>query len=47
MFVMISGEKLSETFRRLYLASAAEADRSLLSRLTQGQGVWIKHAKEV
>lgn len=47
MFVMISGEKLSETLRRLYLTSAAEADRSLLARLTQGKGDWVTHGKDV
>jgi hypothetical protein len=47
LFFMLSGEKVSETLRRLYLVAAAEADRSLLSRLTQGQGVWVKHSKDV
>jgi tetratricopeptide (TPR) repeat protein len=47
MYVMISGEKMSETLRRAYLAIAAEADRSLLSRLTLGQGAWIKHGKDI
>lgn len=47
MFVMMSGEKMSETLRRIYLAAAAGADRSLLARLTLGESVWIKHAKDV
>ena len=47
IFVMLTGEKLSETLRRAYLAAAAETDRSLLARLTQGQGAWIKHGKDV
>ncbi len=47
MFVMITGEKLSETFRRLYLTAAAESDRSLLTRLTKGKGDWITHSGEV
>lgn len=47
LYIMISGEKLSETFRRLYLTSAAEADRSLLARLTQGKGDWITHSKDI
>jgi len=47
MFVMVSGEKMSETLRRLYLVAAAEADRSLLSRLALGEGDLVKHGKDL
>ena len=44
---MISGEKMSDLFRRLYLIAVAEADRSFLTKLARGQGDLAKHGKDV
>ena len=47
IYVMISGEKMSDLFRRLYLIAVAEADRSFLTKLARGQGDLAKHGKDV
>jgi tetratricopeptide (TPR) repeat protein len=42
VFVYVSGEALSTTFRRVYASGLVEANRSFLDRLLEGEGAYMK-----
>jgi tetratricopeptide (TPR) repeat protein len=46
-YIFLSGEKISQTMRRLYLAAAADLPSSFLDRLTGREGDFIKHDDKI
>ncbi|MBN2023757.1 MAG: hypothetical protein JW809_13300 [Pirellulales bacterium] len=47
LFVFLGGEKLSDTFRKLFVRAVAAHSRSLLGRLTEREGQLIAKSEEI
>ncbi|MDA1055703.1 MAG: hypothetical protein O3C40_35355 [Planctomycetota bacterium] len=47
MYVVATGELLSETIRRMFIPLAASANRNLLQRLTAAESEFVTHADEI